>query len=207
MNALAILGAGGHGKVVAETAELQGWEKIAFFDDAYPKKQSTGKWSIQGSGSDLILAQSQFDFIHVAIGENHLRNQKIQMLDQSKLTSIVHPTANISPSAKIEKGAAIFSNATVNADVTVGTGSILNSGSIVEHDCNLVKFVHICPGATLGGNVVIGENSLIGINASVIPNILIGKNVVIGAGSAVISDIPNFSVAAGVPCQIIRMVK
>ena len=37
MNCLAILGASGHGKVVAEIAELQGWKKIVFFDDAFPK--------------------------------------------------------------------------------------------------------------------------------------------------------------------------
>ena len=207
MNALAILGAGGHGTVVAETAELQGWGQITFFDDAYPEKRKTGKWSVQGSSNDLTLAQSQFDFIHVAIGENHSRNKKIKMLEQSKLTSIIHPKATISPSAKIEKGAAIFSNVTVNANSIIGMGSILNSGSIVEHDCKIGKCVHICPGAKLGGDVIIGENTLIGIGVSVIPSISIGKDVIIGAGAAVVSDIPTYAVAVGVPCKVIRKVR
>ncbi len=37
MSRLAVLGASGHGKVVADCAELVGWSDIVFFDDAWPK--------------------------------------------------------------------------------------------------------------------------------------------------------------------------
>ena len=204
MNSLAILGAGGHGKVIAECAELSGWNKIIFFDDAYPMMRRVSKWNIEGTSTDLVIKQSEFDSIHVAIGDNLLRNRKIQALENTRLETISHPSAAISCSAKIESGTAILANAVVNADVKLGRASILNSACVVEHDCKIHEFVHICPGAKLAGNVTVGKNSLVGIGSSVIQNISIGKNTRIGAGSVVISNIPDSSDASGVPCKVLK---
>ena len=75
---------------------------------------------------------------------------------------------------------------------------------IVEHDCKLGDYVHLAPNACLGGNVTVGENTLIGIGASVIPNVVIGKNVSVGAGALVLEDIPDCAVVVGVPAKIIK---
>lgn len=57
-----------------------------------------------------------------------------------------------------------------------------------------------------GKEVVIGDNVWIGGNAVICPGVHIGNHVVIGAGSVVTKDIPDWSVAAGNPCRVIRQI-
>ena len=202
MKNLAILGAGGHGKVVAEAALLSGWKSVSFFDDAYPDKKQSSSWSIQGNSSDLIQNAKKFDAVHIAIGDNVLRQSKFNELDGLNIVSVVHPSAVISSSASICRGAAIFGGVVINAETVVGTGSILNTGCTVDHDCNVGKFSHICPGVHLAGHVSVGDFSLLGIGSSVVQCLSIGPNTIIGAGSVIVKDIPGSSLAYGVPCSI-----
>lgn len=53
------------------------------------------------------------------------------------------------------------------------------------------------------GCISIGDNVMIGSGSVILPNVKIGSNVIIGAGSIVTKDIPDNSVAAGVPCKVI----
>lgn len=55
-----------------------------------------------------------------------------------------------------------------------------------------------------GSKVVIGEDSWLGTNVVVVGNVRIGKHCVIGANSVVTKDIPDYSVAAGIPCKVIK---
>ena len=57
-----------------------------------------------------------------------------------------------------------------------------------------------------GKEVTIGDNVWIGGNAVICPGVHIGNNVVIGAGSVVTKDIPDWYVAAGNPCRLIRKI-
>ena len=206
MNSLAILGASGHGKVVAEAAELSGWSVQCFFDDAYPKKQKNSNWPVIGNMSDLLNRLDEFDAVHVAIGNNKTRISKIETFKEAgaTLATIIHPSASISESANLKEGVSVFANSTVNAEAVIGVGSILNTNSSVDHDCNLGSGVHVSPGVNLGGCVQIGDRSWIGIGSTVIQCIEIGKDVIIGAGSAVVSSIPSSCVAVGIPCKVVK---
>lgn len=55
-----------------------------------------------------------------------------------------------------------------------------------------------------GIEVVIGHNVWIGGNSVICPGVHIGSNTVIGAGSVVTKDIPDWCIAAGNPCRVIR---
>jgi len=206
MKLLAILGASGHGKVVAEAAEMSGWIVQCFFDDAYPEKQKNSNWSVVGNMTDLLNRLDEFDAIHVAIGDNQTRLSKLDILREAgaTLATIIHPSASISKSARLKDGVAVLANSAVNAQTTIGTGSILNTNSSVDHDCKLGEGVHISPGVNLGGYVKVGDRSWIGIGSVVIQFSEIGKDVTIGAGSAVVSNIPDLCVAVGVPSKITR---
>lgn len=57
-----------------------------------------------------------------------------------------------------------------------------------------------------GKEITIGDNVWIGGSSVICPGVHIGNNVVIGAGSVVTKDIPDWSVAAGNPCKVIRMI-
>lgn len=61
-------------------------------------------------------------------------------------------------------------------------------------------------GYEYGIPVTIGDNVWIGGNTVIMPGVTIGDNVVIGGGSVVTKNIPNWSMAAGNPCKIIRKI-
>ena len=61
-------------------------------------------------------------------------------------------------------------------------------------------------GYEYGAEVIIGDNVWIGGNSVICPGLHIGSNTVIGAGSVVTKDIPDWVVAAGNPCRVIRKI-
>lgn len=69
--------------------------------------------------------------------------------------------------------------------------------AMLDRDGNVC---HVC----YAKPVVIGNDCWFGANVTVCPGVTIGDNVVIGAGSVVTRDIPSNSFAAGVPCKVIR---
>lgn len=203
---LAILGASGHGKVVADTAECCGWQSIEFFDDAWPGLRENAEWSVVGDTAALMRRLADFDGVVVAIGSNRIRHAKLLELRTAgaPLTTLIHPAASISRYAAIGEGTVVFAGAVVNAEARIGPGGILNTGCSIDHDCVLGDAVHISPGARLAGDVQVGDLSWIGIGASVRQQIRIGQRVMVGAGSAVVSDIQNDVTVAGVPAKRMR---
>jgi sugar O-acyltransferase (sialic acid O-acetyltransferase NeuD family) len=206
MKRLAILGASGHGKVVADTAECCGWQSVEFFDDAWPGLQENGVWPVVGDTAALMGRLADFDGVLVAIGNNSIRHAKLLELKAAgaRLAALIHPAAAVSRYATIGEGTVVFAGVVVNADARVNLGAILNSACSVDHDCLLGDAVHISPGARLAGGVQVGDLSWIGIGASVRQLIRIGQRVTVGAGSAVVGDIPDDVTVAGVPAKRMR---
>lgn len=205
---LAIVGASGHGKVVADIAEQLGFI-IKFYDDAYPNKTTIDHWPILGSTSDLIASNYKkielFKYVVVAIGNNDIRFQKIKQLQDKgfNLITLIHPSALVSRYAEIEIGTVIFPRAVINAFARIGLGAIINTGSIVEHDCIVGDYAHISPNASLSGGVEVGSKCWIGVGSQVKQLVKIGNNTIIGAGSTVLSDIPSDVTAVGSPAKVI----
>lgn len=206
MKKLAILGASGHGKVVADTAECCGWQSVEFFDDAWPSIQRNGVWPVLGDTVAILEKLADFDGVLVAIGNNRIRYAKLLELRAmgGRLVTLIHPAAIVSRYAEIAEGTVVFAGAVINAGAIIKPGAILNTGCSVDHDCVLGNAVHISPGARLAGGVHVGDESWVGIGSSVRQLTNIGQRVVVGAGSAVVSDIPNDMVVAGVPAKRLR---
>lgn len=204
MSHLAILGASGHGKVISDIAELNGYEKISFFDDAWPVKSQLDSWVIAGDSDQLIQHLSEFSACIVAIGNNAIRIQKQKELQMHGATiiSLIHPRAIVSKYAYIASGSVIMANAVINPAVKIGQGCIVNTAATIDHDCIIADGVHISPGAHLAGNINVGKYSWLGIGCSVKQGLTIGCNVVIGAGAAVVTNIDDGNVAIGVPAKI-----
>jgi sugar O-acyltransferase (sialic acid O-acetyltransferase NeuD family) len=204
---LIIIGAGGHGKVVADIARSQGiWNEIIFLDDQYPNRTDVLNWPIKGKVNDYPLYQNEYSNIVIAIGNNKIR-QELQIKCETKgfnIPSLIHPRSNIASNVKIGFGCVIMAGVTVNIGVEIMRGTILNTNSTIDHDCCLGEFSHISPGANLAGNVQIGNMTWVGIGSNIIEGIRIGDNVIIGAGSTVVNDIEDSMVAYGTPCKIIK---
>lgn len=208
MARLAILGASGHGKVVADAAlSSKFWTEIVFYDDAFPISSKIEVWDIRGNTQDLLAQMDSFDGVVVAIGNNGIRLSKHKTLKQAgcQIVSIIHPSSVVSPFAIINEGSVVMAGAVVNAFSTIGQSCIINSNAVVEHDCNISDGVHISPGATLAGAVRVGCCSWVGIGSSVKQLVCVGENIIIGAGAVVTKDINLKGSYIGSPAR--RLVK
>ena len=203
---LAILGASGHGKVVADAAECSGWLEVIFFDDPWPELTVNGPWNVQGDTTALIDRLDEFDGVVVGIGSNAIRAAKQAQLRNAgaNVVSVVHPAARISAHSPVGEGSVVFANAVINACAIVGAGVILNTGAVVEHDCMIGDFAHISPNAVLAGGVTLNEQSWVGACASVRQLLEIGEAAVVGMGAVVTKNVPPRSVVAGNPAKILK---
>ena len=201
---LAILGASGHGKVLADIAELTGWEKIDFFDDAWPERKNNGAWQVIGDTQKLLNSLKAYDGVIVAIGNNKIRQQKLQQLESAgaKIITLIHPSATVSRYTKIGPGSVVVAGAVINPDCIIGSGVIINTCSSVGHDCTLGDAVHICPGARLAGGIVVYDRAWVGVGTSVRQLITIGADSIVGAGSVVVKDVSSNTTVMGVPASI-----
>ena len=189
MKDLIIIGAGGHGKVCADIAQrMNKFKSIKFFDENKTGKVMDIEIVQSKNIGDLINQNTE---IFVAIGDNHVRSEKIEFILKlgATLATLIDPSAIISRTTIINEGTVIMPNVVVNTGVHVGKGVILNSSSVVEHDCQIHDYVHIAPGTVLTGTVNVGQNSFIGANSTVLPNLTIHSNVIIGANTIVIENI------------------
>ncbi|MCC7464246.1 MAG: acetyltransferase [Gammaproteobacteria bacterium] len=201
---LLIIGAGGHGKVVADAAlEMGQWSRIAFVDDRADEMQSVAGLSVIARIAQIQSLRAQWRDAVVAIGNAALRLDLLRILAGVGfgLPAVVHPGAIVSRWATIGSGSVAFAQSAVNAGAVVGDGCIINTGATVDHDCRLGDGVHVCPGAHLAGDVIVGCRSWIGIGAIVRQSLSIGSDAVIGAGSVVVRPIADGATALGVPAR------
>ena len=186
MNRLIIIGAGGHGRVIADMAMKLGYTDISFLDD-----NADGFWmgcSVAGKSCEILsFDDGSTDFV-IGIGNNAVR-KRIAEQYQVNWVTLVHPSAQTAIDVKLGVGTVVMAGAIINASARVGTHCIINSGAIVEHDNLIGDYVHLSPGVKLSGTVRVGKNTWLGTGACVINNISICDNVIVGAGAIVIRDI------------------
>lgn len=197
LNRLVIIGASGHGKVIADIAVKCGYKDIVFLDDNENVKDCAG-FPVVGK---VLDAKTMKDDKIVAIGNAEIR-QKIQS-QLSNLVTLIHPNAIVSRRVKIGEGTVIMAGAVINSDVAIGKGCIINTGASVDHDCKLGDFVHVSVGAHVAGTVSIGRKTWVGAGATVSNNVSICDNCMIGAGAVVVKSIEEKGTYVGVPVKCI----
>ena len=199
---LLIIGASGQGKDAVDIAiKMKKWETIAFLDDNETVKTCMGL-PIIGRIDDSFRYKEEADFF-VAIGNNSMR-EKIQeklKLDHFSIVSLIHPGSTIGMDTEIGRGTIIKAGAVINSATKIGSGCIINTNSTIAHDNLIEDYIHISPGANLGGTVRIGKRSWICINSTVINNISICNDCKIGAGTVVVKDITVPGTYVGVPAR------
>ena len=189
----AIIGCGGHSKVVISALKASHKDIYAVFDDDEVKvnrlffantliqKIPTIEWWDHHTVNTIL-----------AIGSNRGREKIAQNLPNITWGKSIHPTAVIHESSIIGEGTYIGANVVIQPDVIIGNHCIINTGAIIEHDVVVGDYCHIAPGSILTGHVKIGVGTLIGAGTTIIPEIIIGEWCIIGAGSVVIRDIKSF---------------
>lgn len=200
---LVILGAGGHGRVVADAALAQGaWSQV-LATDRDPKR-------CQGEllpGVPLLAlrdAESGGAAVHVAIGNAQARERETAALGARPPASVVHPHASVSPHAAVGAGCFLAAQAVLAPAAQLGLCVIVNHGAVVDHDVRVGDFSHLAPLCSLGGGVRVGRRVLVGTGARILPGLVIADDVVIGAGAVVHGPISEPGVYVGVPARRVK---
>jgi sugar O-acyltransferase (sialic acid O-acetyltransferase NeuD family) len=199
---LIIIGASGHGKVVADIAiKMNRWQSIAFLDDDESIKTSMGL-EVIGKTADAFTYKDEADFF-VAIGNSATR-EKIQekLIDEGlNVVSLIHPSAVIGTDVEIGIGSVVMAGAVINSSTRIGNGCIINTSSSLDHDNIIEDYVHISPGVNMAGTVKVGKGTWLGIGSVVSNNVNICSCCKVGAGAVVVKDITEPGTYVGVPVR------
>lgn len=198
-----IIGASGHGKVIADIILKSGDHVMGFLDDNPDLEDFFIGFPVLGKVLDAV-SYKEYKFI-IAIGNANVRERIVNELDVQWYTAI-HPTVVLSNIAvQVGEGTVVMANSVINSNAKIGKHCIINTGAIIEHDNVIEDFAHISVGAKLAGNVTIGRKSWIGIGSQVIQGKSIGEETVIGAGATVIKNIEKKGTYVGVPAKAINI--
>lgn len=195
MNKLIIIGASGHGKVVADIAALSGYKDIVFLDDDENIKECAG-WPVVGKSTEAPEGE-----VFVAVGNPETRKRLMDLYSSRIQPVLIHPKAIVAEDAEIGSGTVVMAGAVINPGVKVGKGVIVNTSSSVDHDCSVGDYSHISVGAHLCGTVIVEDNVWVGAGATVINNVNICGRCTIGAGAVVLKDIDELGTYVGVPAK------
>jgi sugar O-acyltransferase (sialic acid O-acetyltransferase NeuD family) len=201
---LVVIGAGGHGLVVAEAALAAGFEVQGFLDD---DRALLGRQFLGLSVLGPVDTAHHMDAGYVvAIGDNRRRKRVVDELGLpiERYVAVIHPRATVSLYAEVLPGAMILAGAIVGPQAVVGHHSIVNHVSSIDHHVVVGSFAHMAPGCHTGGSVRVGEGAFLGIGAAIIPDVTIGSWAVVGAGSVVLHDVLESTVVVGVPARELR---
>jgi len=205
-------GASGQAKVIYEFIDILGYQLIALFDNCteiaspfsgipiYYGEDAFHEWRLAYNSNNVSFLVT----IGGERGQDRYMIQQFLMNNGLTVTKAIHPSAYVAKNAEIGPGSQILINASVGAETRLKDACIINTSASVDHECVLEKGVHIAPGACLAGCVSVGEFTMVGTGATVLPRITIGANVTIGAGAVITKNIPDNSIAVGNPAKITK---
>ena len=197
MNRLIIIGASGHGKVVADIAKRCGYKDIVFLDN---NQKITSCLGYVVLGSETMVNELRGD-LFVAIGNADIRKRIMEKHPNRFFPVLIHPSAVIADNVKIDTGTVVMAGTVVNPDVRIGKGCIINTSSSIDHDCVIGDYCHISVGAHLAGTVNVEEGTWIGAGSTISNNISICAGCVIGAGAVVVKSIIESDTYLGIPAK------
>lgn len=206
---LSILGAGAHGRAVADLVAEHGPHTVTAFSDADPGLRGQKVFGVPVLGDDDVLLEAfrdgAFDGALTGVGNTAMpaRRHAFERLRAAGIPGpvIVHPRAVVSASARVSAGTVVFAGCVIGAHVVVGANVVCYSGAIVEHDTIVEDHVYLSPGVVLSGSVTLREGAFVGAGAVVLPGIEIGRAAIVAAGAVVTADVPAGSTVAGVPAR------
>jgi UDP-perosamine 4-acetyltransferase len=195
-----IIGAGPHGRVVADIVSLNPNQELVGYTD--PKKKEVEGVKVLGN-DDFLDKKDKYDTAIICLGGVHakIRHKIYSKLKEKgvKFATTIHPNAVIAKDVEVGDGTAIMAGAVVNPGTKIGENCVVNTNASVDHDNVLGNSVFIQPGAITGGTVKVGDASVIGIGATVLEEKTIGTNSIVGGGAVVTKDVPDNVVVTGVP--------
>lgn len=204
-----IIGAGGHGQVVADIfrarhASQLVSDRVGFVDD---DRARLGCVFVDSPvlGTLAQVHEIAHDAVIVGVGDNATRSKIFHryLAAGERIATAEHPRSIVAADVAIGSGSMLCAGAIVNTGAAIGRNVIVNTGATVDHHSILGDHAHIAPGVHLGGEVVVDEGALVGIGAIVLPRVRIGAWSTVGAGAVVTADVPPGTTVVGVPARVL----
>jgi acetyltransferase-like isoleucine patch superfamily enzyme len=162
-------------------------------------------------GQDLARFQYPIKiqgFKNIKIGKNFSSGKNFRIQAISKYCGFEY-----SPKIVIGDNVTINPNCQIVAvnKISIGNNVLLASNVFIsDHSHGRIKFDDIETAPALRileskGTISIGDNVWVGQNVSILPNVSIGRNAIVGANSVVTKDIPDYSIAVGIPAKVIKI--
>ncbi len=202
---LVLLGAGGHGKVVANSAELSGFEVVGFLDEDERTWGSSTSYGPVLGGLDCLGGLGDVELI-VCLGSGadmHRMVDRVRSQTSIRWATVIHPGATLARTVTLEPGTAILGGSAVTVDTSIGAHCTVSGNSVVGHDNVISDFVHVGPGATVCGNVEVGTGAFLGAGCTILPGVKIGQWATVGAGAVVTRNVPDQATVFGVPARLV----
>jgi sugar O-acyltransferase (sialic acid O-acetyltransferase NeuD family) len=199
---VALLGAGGHAKVVYDAILAARLAQRVLVRDDDPHLRDA-KFLDTRIAVPIGPLEALPELVHVGIGGNRARADLAIRIAAAgrRLLTVIHPGAAVSTRCELGAGTFAAAGAIVAATARVGECAIINHHAVVDHDCAIGRWAHIAPAVALGGGVQVGEGALVGSGAVVLPGVSIGKWVVVGAGAVVTRPVADGETVYGVPAR------
>lgn len=195
-----LLAAGGHGRVVLDTALKAGMTVTGILDPGL--RSDNVIFDIPVLGDDSVLSQYDpldYQLINgvgaiAGLYERAALYQKYKEM-QFVFAQIIHPSAICGREVRLGEGVQLLAGSVIQCRAIMGSNVVVNTKGSVDHDCVIGDHVFIGPGATICGGVTIDELAFIGSGAIVLPGVHIGARAIVGAGAIVHRDVnPNIKV-------------
>jgi len=208
---IVLFGASDQCRHTLDIIEQEGrYRVVGIFDTAKPPGTRVDGYPVLGYLEKLpeAMRDLQVQGGLIAIGDNFIRRKVVHEIlnvvpDFSFITTI-HPSAIIGKQVSIGPGSTIMEGVIINNNCTIGAHCNLWTRASLDHDSTIHDYSSFSPGVVTGGRVTIGECTVIGIGASILHYRTVGDHCVIGGGSLVNKNIPDYSLAWGVPARVIR---
>ena len=216
---LVIIGAGSFGAVAASVADdinaivkknvhVARWNVIGYADcDSAKRGTQCAGHTVHGT-----IEQVGRDFhghglwFFCAIGDNGTRAKLARRAEELgwEPATLVHPTAILARTAEIGAGSYVGPASVISVNAKIGAHVIIDMHVSIGHDAVLKDFCSIFPGARINGGCRLGEYTLIGSNATLLPGTLVSDRAVVGASSLAHGSVEPDTTVFGVPARIIR---
>ena len=182
-----VIGAGGHGRSVAEAILLLGRDElVGFVDDGADPNAKVWTYPILGRTDSLHTLRALADTVVVAIGNNAVREKLHSRVRDGgfELLNVIHPAAFVSPTATLGAGCAVMAGAVVGTEAKLGEGVIVNCGATVDHHCRVDAFGHLGVNACMAGGSVLGHRARMQAGSALGYGVQVERDAVLAPGQA-----------------------
>lgn len=197
MRPLVLIGAGGHGRVLAALLCAAGRSVLGVCDPQLVAN-AVSRWeNLDVLGDDSALNLLPPDRVALVLGVGQMATGTFRQQLYASLgaqgyafPALVHPSAWVAPGVLLGEGVQVMAGAVIQPGCEIGENTIVNTRASVDHDCRIGRDAHVAPGATLCGSVTVEDGAFIGAGATVIQGLNVGACAVVGAGVTLVRSLP-----------------